>query len=246
VGKFNIETVILFLAFFCLVMTFSITGYIALIFLIVIWLFVFLKQKRFYGVALKLVSASLLLLIVAAPYLSGFFQRTTNISSIKNYDFLSVFQSEESYLVRSTGWMVGLKEIFERPLLGIGFRNTMFYYKDLVPKWAMANGVVQTYADPSYLDLVPTPKGFFPGILGETGLIGLTLFLILYIASLIKIIQLKPKEPSEKVIKYSILFSLFSIIPLGLSLDFTYPYFWLILGLSSSIIEADRRGLKRG
>lgn len=244
VGKINIETILLALSVICFYMTFSVTAFVAMIIFFFLYFAFFLKKKRFYAIFSKAILAFFILFLIALPFSANFFMRADFFSKFSDYNIVSTLQSDQSFLVRSTGWAVGLKEFYLKPLFGVGMRNTMFYYSDLIPKWSQDDRAVKAYADSDYLSLVPTPKGFFPGIIGETGIIGLISFFFIYFLTIKKVIEIKPEKQIEKVIKNSSLFSLFSIIPLGLSIDFTYPYFWFILGMSLSVAEVYKKRKK--
>ena len=131
--------------------------------------------------------------------------------------------------------IVGFKEFLTNILLGVGFRNTVFYYRDFVPEYV-------AYVDEKlYLPSDnPTTKNFFAGMVGELGLIGLGLFLILYIGLIRGLKKIEPKTNLINVIKHSLLFSLLLIIPTGMAIDFNHPYFWFIFGLASAFISVNR------
>ena len=218
-GKISFEPLILMLALFCLVMTFSITGVICLIFLSFLYLIFFIKKEVLYKNMVLILFLFSILLLIASPWLPYILNRINIFSQNGNSSFLV----KTGHGNRVICWVVALKEFLLNPLFGVGMRNTIFYAKELTP--------------PSFSSFEQplTPKAFFPGLLGELGLIGFSIFLWFYIRLIWGVFKIKSQQ--QRVIRYSLLFSLLSLIPVGLSMDFTYPYFWFVFGLSSSFIS---------
>ncbi len=232
----SLESLLLLTALFCLVMTVSLTGFFSAMFFLLFYFIIFLKKKKFYKIIVKFLLIIIILIIITYSYFQDLINRLNSIFLIDNFNIVSSLIKDGSLAARATSWVVGIKEFLMNILIGVGFRNTMFYYTDLVPDWAYQFIEVQLYLTSSN----PTPKGFFQGILGELGLIGLGLFIILYIGLIQGLRKIKPESNLLNVIKYSLFFNLLLIIPIGTSTDFSHPYFWFIFGITSAFISVNK------
>jgi len=233
--KIRIEVLLILFAVFCLVMTVSITGFFAAMVFLLFYFIFFLKKKIFYRNISIILLVIIILMTISYSYLKPLIERLNLLFLTDKFNIILILSQDQSTGVRYIHWIISIKEFLTNILFGVGFRNTLFYYSDLVPDWAARFGEIQMYLTTSN----PTPKGFFQGILGELGLIGLGLYLILYIRLIQQLKKVKPVSNLLNVIKYSLLFSLILVVPMGISTDFNYPYFWLIFGLTSAFVSVN-------
>ncbi|MBZ4644145.1 MAG: hypothetical protein JG767_1754 [Deferribacteraceae bacterium] len=142
----------------------------------------------------------------------------------------SINNADESAITRTASYEVAYNIFREYPILGIGFRNAGYYYKDFINKQYLNIGLIRDWGQkdsPRFADI----KSTFLEVLVASGIIGSLFFIKFYlkILSFIKKIKCASLVDSKLflvIVGMSIVCS-FSISLIG------YPYFWFVIGIIS-------------
>ncbi len=134
-------------------------------------------------------------------------------------------------------WQTGWNIFNDYPLLGVGVGFSGYYFPQYLPDYSWRLPEVQKLMGWSagLLNI----KNFWTRIMAETGLVGLSLFIVFLVVIAITAVGLiKDKNPLRKTIGWMGVFMLITFLPEEFSVDsFALPYYWFTLGL---VVAASR------
>ena len=182
--------------------------------------------------------ASMILFIVLIFFYDLFEEKVSKaISIVQNYD-------HPSTNIRVNFALASFVIMLQNPFFGTGINNFKFYVEDAIYYVEKLNWINLKLEGPSLeynlflyqAGSVPDPSNMFTGIGSEMGIIGLTVFLIIFISTFFKIYSLIKKNYLNKNERVLAEFLLYSLIIVFLSfVGFYQLYFliqWVILGLN--------------
>jgi len=189
-------------------------------------------------ISLGLIIIYILILLVLVVLYSRFDPRMSALFHFSFFqeNFLLRYFNELRFGDRVIYWLAGWNIFNQYPVLGVGLGNVGF----LIPQniepygWSLME-VRQLIHRESFLLNV---KSLWFRLLAETGIIGFSLF-IGWLISLLKgfINKLTKEDKMEKVLGLMGLLAWLALIIEGFSIDsFAMPYWWISLGLASSIV----------
>jgi hypothetical protein len=128
-------------------------------------------------------------------------------------------------------WQTGWRIFNDYPIVGVGLSNSGAYFPDYMPEygWQLTETKNLLFQSDTVLNI----KNLWTRLLGETGIIGFSLFLVFLVAGLITSIELIRNIGQQKAtIGWMGIFMLVAFIIEGLSVDsVALPYYWFTLGL---------------
>jgi len=248
----SIENILLIGSVILLFLTKSRIGWVSFAFCM-IYVFLFLYKYIFHKLQMKFACLNHKLWKVIFPFISLIFvilvigmgllvsskidprmETVLKVETYQNRDLISIandFFIAERILYWQTGW-----EIFnDHPIIGVGLGNFGFYFQQYMPNFASALDEPREILFRA--NYQANNKNLWTRLLSETGIIGFTIFfswlIIIWIQGSILL-----KNPNREnniwgnVMKIAIIALIFE----GFSIDsFALPYYWFILGISSSV-----------
>ncbi|WP_079514399.1 O-antigen ligase family protein [Rossellomorea marisflavi] len=201
----------------------------------VMLIFMILKNKRMFKnykfIFLLFIVFSLLLF-----YPGAFIEIYDRILRVLNTIFTRTNGvADGSAAVRSTYWLAGLDVFKSHPIIGVGWGNSGFYFKEVIPD-SRIYGEVAFYLNESN-NIIPNAKNIHIRILAESGIIGAVLFFT-FIFFTVKLLIKKNSDNKVIILQKITALSLISWFMEGFSLDtFGFLYPWLQIGLLSGVIK---------
>ena len=128
-------------------------------------------------------------------------------------------------------WQTGWRIFNEYPITGVGLNYSGAYFPDYLPEYGWQ--LTETKDLLFRSDIVLNIKNLWTRLLGETGIIGFSLFLVFLVAGLITSIELiRSSGQQQATIGWMGILMLVAFIIEGLSVDsLALPYYWFTLGL---------------
>jgi len=127
-------------------------------------------------------------------------------------------------------WQTGWNIFNDHPLTGVGLNSSGAYFPKYLPAyaWQLTETRDLMYRTNNLLNI----KNLWSRLLGETGIIGFSLFVTLLAITLITaIVMIKQKKEISEVIGWMGIFMLIAFIGEGFSVDsLALPYYWFTLG----------------
>lgn len=128
-------------------------------------------------------------------------------------------------------WHTGWRIFNDFPIAGVGLSNSGAYFTDYLPEygWQLTETRNLLFRTENILNI----KNLWTRLLGETGIIGFSLFLVFLVAGLITSIDLiRSPGQLQVTIGWMGVFMLIAFIVEGFSVDsLALPYYWFTLGL---------------
>jgi hypothetical protein len=155
------------------------------------------------------------------------FSSTGDKSLVKYVDNL---QFGERVAYWQTGWNI----FNDYPLTGVGLNFSGAYFPKYLPPyaWQLTETRDLMFRTNNLLNI----KNLWTRLLGETGIIGFSLFITILVITLITGISLvKQADKTKEVIGWMGIFMLIAFIGEGFSVDsLALPYYWFTLGLTAA------------
>ncbi len=127
-------------------------------------------------------------------------------------------------------WQTGWNIFNDYPLTGVGLNSSGAYFPKYLPPyaWQLTETRDLMYRTNNLLNI----KNLWFRLLGETGIIGFSLFITILVTTLITaIVMVKQKKEISEVIGWMGVFMLIAFIGEGFSVDsLALPYYWFTLG----------------
>ena len=244
----SIENILLGFGLVVLFLTFS-RGGLAAFMLVLAFLFILLNVKlvRWLAVRWKVKRRKLVSIIIACgvfivylgigvlglfvlskidPRMETVFQFTSDAENpIMKYADNLQFGERVAY------WQTGWRIFNDYPIAGVGLSNSGAYFTDYLPEYGWQLTEIKTLLFQT--DNILNIKNLWTRLLGETGIIGFSLFLVFLVAGLITSIDLTKRVDQKQVtIGWMGVFMLIAFIIEGFSVDsLALPYYWFTLGL---------------
>jgi hypothetical protein len=128
-------------------------------------------------------------------------------------------------------WQTGWRIFNDYPIAGVGLNYSGAYFPEYLPEygWQLTEAKDLLFRSDNILNI----KNLWTRLLGETGIIGFSLFLVFLVAGLITSIDLvRNAGQQQATIGWMGIFMLVAFIIEALSVDsLALPYYWFTLGL---------------
>jgi hypothetical protein len=128
-------------------------------------------------------------------------------------------------------WQTGWNIFNDYPLAGVGLNSSGSYFPRYMPAygWQLTETRDLLFRSDNVLNI----KNLWARLLGETGIIGFSLFITLLVITLMTALDLiKNKNKQSEIIGWMGIFMLIAFIGEGFSVDsLALPYYWFTLGL---------------
>lgn len=128
-------------------------------------------------------------------------------------------------------WQTGWRIFNDYPIAGVGLNYSGAYFPEYLPEygWQLSEAKDLLFRSDNILNI----KNLWTRLLGETGIIGFSLFLVFLVAGLITSIDLvRNSGQQQATIGWMGIFMLVAFIIEALSVDsLALPYYWFTLGL---------------
>jgi O-antigen ligase len=146
-------------------------------------------------------------------------------------------------------WQTGWRIFNDYPIAGVGLNNSGAYFPKYLPEygWQLTETKNLLFRSDAVLNI----KNLWTRLLGETGIIGFSLFLVFLVAGLITSIDLiRRTSQQQATIGWMGIIMLIAFIIEGLSVDsLALPYYWFTLGLVAATwrwSDSPKRSLVNG
>lgn len=179
---------------------------------LLISIFVTTKNPRI--IRNTIIIAAVLIGLVVAVYYSGLIKSSVSESVSERFETLFSGDYEAATAGRTDIWTVGLEIVKDSFPLGVGFANFKIAYKHRVPR--ITGFFIHSSGD---------PHNTFLGILAETGLVGFTLFMGIFVHLFRNIWHIT--DPVTRFILMWLLGSM-TLMSLAKTNHFS-PWFWFVL-----------------
>ncbi|OAO76717.1 O-antigen ligase family protein [Anoxybacillus flavithermus] len=209
--------------FLIIYFTYSRTAYIIILIQILIYLYMLIKKgllKLNYKNLIILVLAILIVILTSSSILEHFLE---NVLSLLDKDY-------SSNIARIGSQIAAIQMGLNNPIFGVGLGQYAFYVKQFMPLWALGNEEVSAWIDP-YNDSIWAPvHSLFARLFAELGIIGLFLWLLLFIILVVDVCRkvLKMDDKNNIFIGVSLLTSIIGTLLIGFTHDsyrwFMYPF----------------------
>ena len=145
----------------------------------------FLYRKYLIASGKKFIMYGSVMLVVLAISVTYFI----SMSDVVDVDIMSVFLSfvsgnegvhDLSNIARTGSQWAGVYIFLDNPFFGVGFGEYPYYYVEYVPAWAWISQEVQLWGSDIVGTIMTPSHGLYTRILGETGFIGLSIWLIFF------------------------------------------------------------------
>ena len=158
------------------------------------------------------------------------------------YIFSYPFARELRIAERAAYWRAALEVFKDHPIIGVGLGNVGYYFPEGIPAFGWRAPEVIKAVSP-ITDIFPNAKNLWLRLLGETGIVGFTIFVVWLVLIALRSSQLRKSHARFGRTMGTVGFlALISVLVEGFSVDsFTFPYMWISLGLVSAaaMIAAD-------
>ncbi len=160
------------------------------------------------------------------------------------------YAEELQFGERVVYWQTGWNIFNDHPVTGVGVGFSGFYFPDYLPDYAWRLPEVNALL--GWSSGLLNIKNFWTRLMAETGLIGLSLFVVFLVVTGFTAYELsKDKNLLKKTIGWMGLFMLITFILEEFSVDsFALPYYWFTLGLVAAtwrwVPEINGEGIKNG
>jgi hypothetical protein len=128
-------------------------------------------------------------------------------------------------------WQTGWRIFNDFPVAGVGLNYSGAYFPNYLPEygWQLTETRDLLFRSDSVLNI----KNLWTRLLGETGIVGFSIFLVFLVAGAVTAIDLiKSTQPQQVTIGWMGIFMLIALIIEALSVDsLALPYYWFTLGL---------------
>ena len=157
-----------------------------------------------------------------------------SIRSESPYETVYAVANRAAFAERLVYWRAGFWPFEYYPVLGVGLGNAGFFFEDGLPAYGHRLVEIRNLLDPANPNF-PNPKSLWLRVLGETGLVGFSAFLIwLGVLAVGGIALMKEAVGIDRVLGVAGLLAILAQLSEGFSLDtFALPQLWIILGLLS-------------
>jgi O-antigen ligase len=159
------------------------------------------------------------------PRMETVFQFSATDNSLVKYVDNLQFGERVAY------WQTGWNLFNDYPLLGVGLNASGAYFPEYMPPygWQLTETRDLLYRTNNLLNI----KNLWARLLGETGIVGFSLFITILVVTLITALDLtRRRDKSSHVIGWMGVFMLIAFLGEGFSVDsFALPYYWFTLGL---------------
>lgn len=231
---------LIFCLFVMVMLTLSRQTYVIFFFEFMILAYIY--RSLFYKYKCYLICIFLFIL-----FMSGIFENyMTTTSASYNLDIFSVINTlfaldNESNLARYGGQVAGINAFFDNPLFGVGFGQYAFRYDEFLPSWALkSEEIVATLMG---VGRMPMTHSLYAILLAETGILGLSCWLALWLNIIIKLydrykIFKLTNSPNEMLFVSNLIVSIGVLLFNWSSWEsMTIFVIWLLLALSSMILN---------
>lgn len=244
----SIENMLLGLGLVVLFLTFSRGGLVAFM-LVLAFLFLLLNIKLVKGlltrwkvkrrVLVSVITASGVFLVYLGICVLGLFVLSKTDPRMETvFQFTSdsenpimKYAENLQFGERVAYWQTGWRIFNDYPIAGVGLSNSGAYFTQYLPEygWQLTETKNLLFRTDNVLNI----KNLWTRLLGETGIIGFSLFLVFLVAGLITAIDLIGSPGKQQVtIGWMGIFMLIAFMVEGFSVDsLALPYYWFTLGL---------------
>lgn len=209
------------------------TGLIVVFFQFIVFAFFLYKDRRFK----KYIVNSLVIFTVFFSFLLVFNGEKILKSvseKIETLDFKNNLTKNVSNKSRFGMQYASVQVFLENPIIGVGFGQQSYHSRTHYPTWATNNNYeFELYYKNKKEKAFPPGYNIYTRLLAETGLIGITLFILLLFLSLNEIkILLRKSENEEKVLLIILAISLIGLYINWMQIDTFRMYgVWLCLAI---------------
>jgi O-antigen ligase len=164
-----------------------------------------------------------------------------SIRSENPYETVYAVANRAAFAERLVYWRAGFWPFERYPVLGVGLGNAGFFFEDGLPAYGHRLVEIRNLLDPANPNF-PNPKSLWLRLLGETGLVGFSAFLIWFgVLAAGGIALAKRARGVDRVIGVAGLLAILAQLSEGFSLDtFALPQLWIILGLLAAAAPRHR------
>jgi len=196
------------------------------------------KPSGRFAISAGLIFIYILILSVGLVFYSRFDPRMRSlfVFNFSQENFLLRYFNELRFGDRVIYWLAGWKIFDQNPLIGVGLGNAGFLIPSNIEPygWSLLEVRRLIYRESYLLNI----KSMWFRLLAETGIVGFSLFigwLVSLAGEFLK--KLSAKSNINQVLGMAGLLAMLALIFEGFSIDsFAMPYWWILLGLASSII----------
>jgi len=171
--------------------------------------------------------------LVRNDYVRVVFSRLDRIGNLQNY-LVSIGSGPRLAL-----WQAAFGVFLDRPFIGVGLGQSGFRMWDELPVWIFnyRSEIMETFASTSMG--YPNPKNLWIRLLAETGILGISLFLLFL--ALVLLLALRAYWQGDRHERFIGLFgilSLAAVVVEGVSLDsFANPTVWMAAGIVLGVLS---------
>jgi len=214
------------------VFTYSRGGFVALAAAIFAWFFLYPLRAKYFPI-LILVGIAFLMLI-PQEYLA----RVDTLKELISAPLVGFRTQDLALRGRASETLAGLEMIKQHPILGVGLNNYTVHYLEYAKSIGLAPTATERAAHNLYIEVA-----------AETGLLGLSVFLVLLGTMAKNIInswkKLKGTRDDLARMVAAIGAGIFGYLTASIFIHSAYPrYFWLLVGIAFSIPNIVKKELK--
>ena len=224
-----------------LILTWSRTAYLITIMQILVYSLLIIR----FGFKKEILILSKFLLILIGLFLIA---SITFVGLIDGYDNImdviaSVGSTENlSNVARIGSQIAAIKMGVDNPVFGVGFGQYGFYVNDYLPVWAYVSLEIQEWTSNAVGTKWPPVHGIYSRIFGETGVIGLSLWIALwwslFKACFEKIHKQSKSNNTPDILGIALLVSAIGVFLSGFNVDsFRMFSYWLTFAICWSYIK---------
>jgi hypothetical protein len=167
-----------------------------------------------------------------------------NLGSIVESDRLPFFYNlvnNLEYAERLMYWINAFLLFSQFPFLGVGLGNAGFFFAENVPAFGLYLPEVLFILGPHQI-AIANPKSLWFRLIGETGFIGFSVFVMFLLILLLGAIKMSKRSGLFAAVGVGAGLGLTALVFEGFSLDtFALPQIWVVLGLLTAVMMQSRR-----